>query len=77
MTPLARALDGAVLAYQWTLSPLLGGQCRFQPSCSCYAREAIAAHGAIRGAGLAGWRILRCNPWCDGGYDPVPGTSRD
>ena len=63
---------GAVRAYQWTLRPLIGANCRFWPSCSDYAVEALRAHGAVRGAGLAGWRILRCNPWCEGGYDPVP-----
>jgi len=63
---------GAVRAYQWTVRPLIGANCRFWPSCSDYAVEALRTHGALRGAGLAGWRILRCNPWCDGGYDPVP-----
>ena len=72
MAPAARALRGAVLAYQWTLRPVLGCNCRFHPSCSDYALEAIASHGALRGAGLAGARILRCNPWHPGGYDPVP-----
>ena len=63
---------GAVRAYQWTVRPLIGANCRFWPSCSDYAVEALRTHGVLRGAGLAGWRILRCNPWCDGGYDPVP-----
>ena len=71
-TAAALALRGAVLAYQWTLRPVLGCNCRFHPSCSDYALEAIASHGALRGAGLAGARILRCNPWHPGGYDPVP-----
>ena len=71
-TAAALALRGAVLAYQWTLRPVLGCNCRFHPSCSDYALEAIASHGALRGAGLAGTRILRCNPWHPGGYDPVP-----
>lgn len=72
MTPVAHLAVGAVRAYQWTLSPLMGGQCRFYPSCSNYAAEAIRCHGAGRGALLAAKRILRCNPWCDGGIDFVP-----
>ena len=66
------ALRGAVRAYQWTLRPVLGCNCRFHPACSDYALEAIARHGALRGTVLAGARILRCNPWHPGGYDPVP-----
>jgi putative membrane protein insertion efficiency factor len=58
--------------YQRWVSPLLGANCRFYPSCSCYAHEAIAKHGAIRGSLLAAWRLLRCHPWHPGGYDPVP-----
>lgn len=72
MSPAAWLAVGAVRTYQWTLRPILGGQCRFYPSCSDYAAEALRTHGAIRGAGLAGWRILRCNPWCQGGCDEVP-----
>ena len=63
---------GAVRAYQWTLRPVLGGQCRFYPSCSDYAIGALACHGPLRGTALAAWRVLRCNPFCDGGFDPVP-----
>ena len=58
--------------YQWTLSPLLGPKCRFHPSCSHYAYEAISRHGAPRGLRLAAWRLLRCSPFTRGGYDPVP-----
>jgi uncharacterized protein len=58
--------------YQLTLSAWLGGQCRFYPSCSQYAREAIQVRGALRGSALAAWRILRCGPFTDGGFDPVP-----
>jgi putative membrane protein insertion efficiency factor len=72
MSPAARALRGGIVAYQWTLRPLLGTQCRFEPSCSCYALQAIACHGAARGAWMAARRVLRCNPWHPGGYDPVP-----
>ena len=59
-------------AYQMLLSPILGGQCRFIPSCSQYAAEAIDRHGSIRGCWLALRRIVRCQPFCQGGYDPVP-----
>lgn len=72
MDPAAHALRGAVLAYQWTLRPVLGCNCRFHPSCSDYALEALRGHGAARGAWFAAKRVLRCNPWHPGGYDPVP-----
>ena len=65
------ALLGLIRLYQLTLSGWLGGQCRFYPSCSQYAREAIEAHGACRGSALAAWRILRCGPFTGGGFDPV------
>jgi putative membrane protein insertion efficiency factor len=58
--------------YQLTLSPFLGQHCRFTPSCSEYARTAIERHGSIKGSWLAIKRIGRCQPFCDGGYDPVP-----
>ncbi|NND45761.1 MAG: membrane protein insertion efficiency factor YidD [Xanthomonadales bacterium] len=58
--------------YQLTLSPFFGGQCRFTPSCSEYTRQAIAKHGALRGSWLGFRRILRCQPFCEGGEDPVP-----
>ena len=61
-----------VRLYQWTLRPFIGAQCRFEPSCSEYAVEALRLHGAVRGTGLAAWRVLRCNPWTPGGLDPVP-----
>lgn len=63
---------GAVRAYQYTVRPLIGANCRFWPSCSEYAVDAFRAHGVARGALLAGKRILRCNPWHPGGVDPVP-----
>jgi hypothetical protein len=62
--------------YQWTVSPLLGPRCRFYPSCSHYALEAIERFGVIRGVALGLWRLLRCNPWNLGGYDPVPQALR-
>jgi hypothetical protein len=61
-----------VRGYQVAISPLLPPSCRYFPSCSAYAVEALEKHGAVRGAWLAGRRILRCNPFTPGGYDPVP-----
>jgi len=69
---LARLTRAIILVYRWTLSPLLGPRCRFYPSCSMYALEAVDRYGAIRGAWLALRRIGRCHPWHPGGYDPVP-----
>lgn len=57
--------------YQWLLSPLLGQRCRYYPSCSEYAVQAVQRFGILRGVVLAGWRLLRCNPWSRGGFDPV------
>ena len=68
----ARLLLLAVEAYRVLLSPLLGGHCRFWPSCSAYAEEAIRRHGARRGLALTGARLLRCQPFHRGGIDPVP-----
>jgi uncharacterized protein len=65
----SRCLVGLVRLYQWTLRPLLGGHCRFIPSCSEYSILAIRKHGAWRGAWLTVWRILRCQPFCNGGID--------
>ena len=58
--------------YQKHISPLTPPSCRFRPTCSAYAIEAIEKYGAFKGGYLAVWRILRCNPFCKGGYDPVP-----
>ncbi len=71
-TPVRWAMVALIRLYQLTLSGWLGGQCRFYPSCSHYAREAIQVHGAWRGSALAMWRILRCGPFTEGGFDPVP-----
>ncbi|MEY2781313.1 MAG: hypothetical protein RL307_1017 [Pseudomonadota bacterium] len=65
-------LIALVKAYRLLLSPWLGSACRFEPTCSIYALQALEQHGAWRGTRLAGWRVLRCNPWCQGGCDPVP-----
>jgi hypothetical protein len=72
MSPLAWVLTGLVRAYQLLISPVLPPSCRFTPSCSAYAVEALAKHGAVRGLWLAVTRVSRCHPWNDGGYDPVP-----
>lgn len=69
---LARALVLLVHAYRLALQPVLGGSCRFTPSCSSYAIEALERHGALRGSHLAIRRILRCHPFHPAGYDPVP-----
>ena len=61
-----------IKGYRYLLSPWMAASCRYEPSCSAYAYQAIERHGALAGTGLAGWRLLRCHPWCDGGCDPVP-----
>jgi putative membrane protein insertion efficiency factor len=66
------ALIGLVQAYRYLLKPWLGNACRFEPSCSQYALDALRRHGALAGGSLAAGRLLRCHPWCDGGLDPVP-----
>lgn len=67
-----RLLIGLVRVYRLLLSPWLGNSCRFAPTCSAYAIEALQRHGAVVGSGLAGYRLLRCHPWCTPGDDPVP-----
>ena len=66
-----------VQIYRVTISPLLGANCRFEPTCSSYAIEALRQHGAFRGSVLAAKRIARCHPWGSSGYDPVPGPEAD
>jgi putative membrane protein insertion efficiency factor len=74
--PVRAVLIGAILVYRVGLSGLLGGRCRFEPSCSAYAEEAIRRHGAGRGFLIALWRLLRCNPFGRPGLDPVPNDMR-
>ena len=63
---------GVIYTYRIILSPYMGKQCRFQPTCSQYGLDSIRTHGAIKGGIITLWRILRCNPWSKGGYDPTP-----
>lgn len=63
---------GLIRGYQLTISPLLGPRCKYYPSCSHYGYQAVERHGLVKGSVLAGWRILRCNPWSYGGVDDVP-----
>ena len=72
--PMTRLLLALITLYQRLLSPLLGSRCRFHPNCSEYARIAVARFGAGRGGVLAIWRILRCQPFSEGGIDEVPQT---
>jgi putative membrane protein insertion efficiency factor len=69
-------LQAAIRAYRFLLSPMLGSNCRYHPSCSAYALEAIETHGALSGSWLALRRIGRCHPWGGMGHDPVPGARR-
>lgn len=61
-----------IRGYQLLVAPVLPATCRFEPSCSRYAAEALTRHGPLRGGGMAVRRLARCHPWCDGGHDPVP-----
>lgn len=71
-----RGLIAAVRGYRLLLSPWLGSSCRFEPTCSAYALEALQRHGAGGGSLLTLGRIVRCHPWCEGGQDPVPAETR-
>ena len=79
MKVISLLLRGFVRLYQWTISPILAPRCRFLPTCSEYAIDAIDRHGPLAGGWLALKRIARCHPWADWGYDPVPdaGARRD
>lgn len=70
--PISYLLEGIIIFYRKAISPLKLPSCRFTPTCSQYALDAIRIHGAFKGSALALWRVLRCNPFCKGGYDPVP-----
>lgn len=74
--PVRVALIALVRAYRAAIGPMMAGRCRFHPSCSAYAEEALRVHGALKGAALAGWRIVRCSPLSAGGLDPVPARGR-
>lgn len=67
-----KVLMGLVIAYRLLISPSLGSNCRFEPSCSAYSLQALRQHGAVTGSYLTLRRLARCHPWCDGGHDPVP-----
>ena len=69
---MSRILIALIRLYQYTLSAVLGNQCRFHPSCSTYFIEALQTHGTLKGCGLGVHRICRCHPWHPGGVDPVP-----
>jgi putative membrane protein insertion efficiency factor len=71
MSAARRIAVAPIVAYQRLLSPLLPRRCKYEPSCSAYAVDAIRELGVFRGVVLAVWRVLRCNPWSHGGYDPV------
>lgn len=71
---LAWPLRLLVALYRWLLSPILPASCRFYPSCSAYADEALHKHGFVRGGALTAWRLCRCHPFHPGGFDPVPPT---
>ena len=66
------AVMGLIKAYQLVVSPLTGPTCKYYPSCSHYGLEAVRTHGALAGSVMAAWRVLRCNPWSNGGVDEVP-----
>jgi len=70
--PVRSALIALVRGYRFFFSPWVGSACRFEPTCSHYALQALQQHGAAGGSYLAARRLLRCHPWCDGGHDPVP-----
>ncbi len=66
-----RVVRAPILVYQRVISPALPRRCKYEPTCSAYASQSVERFGILRGVVLAGWRLLRCNPWSHGGYDPV------
>ena len=77
INPVRSGIIGFLKLYRLLISPMYGQVCRFYPSCSAYALEAVERHGAVRGSWLAAKRLARCHPWNPGGYDPVPPTDVD
>jgi putative membrane protein insertion efficiency factor len=75
MTALRAVVIAPIRVYQKAISPALGNRCRYYPSCSQYAVQAIRSYGILRGLVLAAWRLLRCNPWSHGGFDYVEGQT--
>jgi len=71
MSALVRVLVAPIRLYQRVISPALPRHCRYEPTCSQYAVDAIGRYGILRGLAMASWRLLRCNPWSHGGFDPV------
>lgn len=71
MTAARRVVSAPIVAYQRLISPALPRRCKYEPTCSAYAVQAIERYGILRGLVLACWRLLRCNPWSHGGYDPI------
>ena len=71
MSSLRSLVIAPIRVYQRVISPAFGNRCKYYPSCSEYAAQAVARFGILRGLALAGWRLLRCNPWSHGGFDPV------
>lgn len=70
--PFRMALIGLITLYRRWISPMFGPRCKYHPTCSAYGLQAVQQHGAAKGSALAGWRLLRCNPFSKGGFDPVP-----
>jgi uncharacterized protein len=68
---IGKLFSGIVKGYQITLGAVFGGRCRYYPTCSEYARQTLSRDGALKGIAKTAWRLLRCNPWSRGGYDPV------
>lgn len=74
--PVRWVLTAVITCYRNFVSPMFGPRCKYYPSCSAYALQAVDVHGAAKGSALASWRLLRCNPFSKGGFDPVPEQGR-